>query len=157
MLTTDDLAATIAGRGIAAELVRPPQATPTVAAAAEAMSVSPDAIIKSVLFIVRKNDPLLVIANGERRIQPRLIAERLQVGKKQVKMASPAEVLRWTGFPAGGVPPFGHPQPLRTWLDPAVLEQPAVYGGGGAETVLLRIDTAELLAVTGAEVIPVCD
>ena len=157
MLSSDDLQAFITSRGIAAELVRTPIATPTVSAAADAMGVPPDAIIKSVLFIIGKQHPLLVIANGERRIQQQTIARRLQVGKKQVKLASPDEVLRWCGYPVGGVPPFGHPAPLRTWVDPAVLAQSMVYGGGGTESVLLYIRPAELQAVTGAEAVALCD
>jgi prolyl-tRNA editing enzyme YbaK/EbsC (Cys-tRNA(Pro) deacylase) len=157
MLSSKDLQAFISNQGITAELVRPPGATPTVTTAAEAMGVSPDAIIKSVLFIISKRHPLLVIANGERRIQQKAIARHLGVGKKQVKLASPAEVLRWCDYPIGGVPPFGHPTPLRTLVDPHVLDQPMVYGGGGTEQVLMRIRTADLQAVIDAEVVDLCE
>jgi len=141
---------------IPAELVRPPFPTPTVLAAAEAMGVGPDAIIKSVLFILRRAEPLLVIASGQRLIDKKIIASHLEIGKKQVKIAKPEEVLHWTGFPAGGVPPFGHPQPLRTWIDPAVLEQDLIYGGGGDENTLMRLRAADLLAPTKAEIVSVC-
>jgi prolyl-tRNA editing enzyme YbaK/EbsC (Cys-tRNA(Pro) deacylase) len=157
MLTTDDLQAFIDAHQIAARVVHPPFPTPTVPDAAEAMGVAPDAIIKSVLFIVRRTEPLLVIASGEGRIDQRVIADRLGVGKKQVRIATPEQVEEWTGYPAGGVPPFGHGRPLPTWIDPAVLEQPVVYGGGGDEQTLLRIETAALLPVTQAEVIAVCN
>jgi prolyl-tRNA editing enzyme YbaK/EbsC (Cys-tRNA(Pro) deacylase) len=156
MLTTRDLQAFIDAHQIAAEIVTPPFPTPTVPDAAEAMGVQPEAIIKSVLFIIRRTEPLLVIANGEGRIDQRMIADRFEVGKKQVRIATPEQVERWTGYPAGGVPPFGHVQPLRTWIDPAVLEQEVVYGGGGDEETLMRIETAGLVATTDGEVISVC-
>ena len=104
MLTVSDLQAYITTHNIPAELVFPLTATPTVEDAARAMGVHPDKIIKSVLFIIRRLKPLLVIANGVRHIDQRAIASRLGVGKKQVKIAKPDEVLTWTGFPAGGVP-----------------------------------------------------
>jgi prolyl-tRNA editing enzyme YbaK/EbsC (Cys-tRNA(Pro) deacylase) len=156
MLTTKDLQAFIDEHQIAAEIVTPPFPTPTVPDAAEAMGVHPDAIIKSVLFIIRRTEPLLVIANGEGRIDQRIIADQFEVGKKQVRIATPEQVEHWTGYPAGGVPPFGHVRPLRTWIDPAVLEQEVVYGGGGDEETLMRIETAGLVATTDGEVVPVC-
>jgi prolyl-tRNA editing enzyme YbaK/EbsC (Cys-tRNA(Pro) deacylase) len=78
------------------------------------------------------------------------------VGKKQVKIATPEQVLAWTGYPAGGVPPFGHPTRLRTWVDPAVLERETVYGGGGAESTLMGVHTADHLG-PHAEAVSVCD
>jgi prolyl-tRNA editing enzyme YbaK/EbsC (Cys-tRNA(Pro) deacylase) len=156
MRTVSDLQAFINKNQIPADLVFPPVATPTVEDAARAMDVHPDSIIKSVLFIIRRLDPLLVIANGLRRIDQAAIASRLGVGKKQVKIARPEQVLNWTGYPAGGVPPFGHSQLLPTWIDPAVLEQDLIFGGGGKADVLLRIRAADLHSVIQAEVVPVC-
>jgi Cys-tRNA(Pro) deacylase len=156
MLTTDDLQAFIDANHIPADVVHPPFPTPTVPDAAEAMGVDPAAIIKSVLFVIQQTKPLLVIANGERRIDQRIIADRFAVGKKQVRIATPEQVEAWTGYPAGGVPPFGHARPLPTWIDPAVLEQEVIYGGGGDEQTLLRIETASLVAATAGEVVSVC-
>ncbi len=97
MLASVALQGFIDARQIPAEIVRPPIATPTVPDAARAMGVHPDAIIKSVLFIIRRAEPLLIIANGERRIEQRKIAARLGIGKKQVRIANPEQVLTWTG------------------------------------------------------------
>ncbi len=156
VLTVADLREYIRVQNIPAEIVHPPAATPTVPAAAQAMGVNSDAIIKSVLFIIQRTEPLLVIANGERWIDQRLIADRLGIGKKQVRIASPDQVLAQTGYPVGGVPPFGHLQPLPTWIDPAVLEQGMIYGGGGDDSVLLRMRAADLLSAAAAEVVSVC-
>ncbi len=160
MLTALDLQACIDTHGIQAEIVRP-RTDPaggcaTVAAAAQAMGVPADAIIKSVLFIIRRADPLLIIVNGERRIDQKTIARRLGLGRKQVKMATPAEVLAWTGFPVGAVPPFGHAQSLPTWVDPSVLEQGTILGGGGEASALVRMKVVDLIPVTHAEVVAVC-
>jgi prolyl-tRNA editing enzyme YbaK/EbsC (Cys-tRNA(Pro) deacylase) len=156
MLTVADLREYIRIHNVPAEILYPPVPTPTVSAAAQAMGVCSDAIIKSVLFTIRRTEPLLVIANGERWIDQRLIADRLGVGKKQVRIANPDQVLAQTGYPVGGVPPFGHLQPLPTWIDPAVLEQDMIYGGGGDDSVLLRMRAADLLSAAAAEVVSVC-
>lgn len=156
MLTTTDLQDFIEQRSIPARIVHPPFPTPTVPDAARAMGVSTDAIIKSVLFVISRTDPLLVIASGERLIDQRIIASRLEVGKKQVRIATPEQVLAWTGYPVGGVPPFGHPQPIPTWIDPGVLEQDVIYGGGGDDSALVRIQVQDLLPAAQAQVVSVC-
>lgn len=150
LLTPADLAGFIATHGIAAEIVPMAVETPTVPAAAAALGVEPARIIKSLLFLAR-DQPVLVIAGGETRVDRGLLAGRYGVGKKQVKLADAETVLRLTGYPAGGVPPFGHLAPLPTLLDRRVAAWDAIYGGGGDDHTLLRIAPGELARVTGAE------
>ena len=144
------LARFIAQHGIAAEIVPMTVETPTVPAAAAALGVATSQIIKSLLFMVR-DQPVLVIASGETRVDRGSLAARFGVGKKQIKLADAETVLRLTGYPAGGVPPFGHPAPLLTLLDRAVMAWDAVYGGGGDDRTLLRVASGELARVTAAE------
>ena len=151
-LTPTDLTRFIAAHAIAAEIVPVTAETPTVPAAAAALGVTTGQIIKSLLFWVR-DQPVLVIASGETLVDRGILAARYGVGKKQVKLADAEAVLRLTGYPAGGVPPFGHPAPIPTLLDRAVLAWDAIYGGGGDDHTLLRIAPAELARVTGAELI----
>lgn len=149
-LTPSDLAAFIATHGIAAEIVPMAVETPTVPAAAAALGVSTGQIIKSLLFLVR-DQPVLVIASGGTLVDRGVLAARYGVGKKQIKLADAETVLRLTGYPAGGVPPFGHPERLDTLLDRAVAAWDAIYGGGGDDHTLLRIVPGELARVTEAE------
>ena len=149
-LTPVDLTRFIAQHGIAAELVVPPVETPTVVAAAAALGIEPGQVIKSLLFLV-VGEPVLMIASGAAPVDRGALAARFGVGKKQIKLADAETVLRLTGYPIGGVPPFGHPAPLPTLLDRAVLAWDAIYGGGGDERTLLRIAPGELARVAGAE------
>ena len=151
-LTPDDLEAHLRARGVAGEVLRLERSTPTVAAAAEAVGASPEAILKTVVFMVQ-GEPVAVIARGLARVERRLLARHLGVGRKKVRIARPEEVLEATGYPAGAVPPLGHRQPLPTYIDPRVLENKVAYAGGGAHNALLRIDPTALLEATGAEVV----
>ena len=139
-MRASDLAEFIEQNEIAAEIVVLAQETPTVEAAAEAVGVSPDQIVKSVLFMVKKGEqelrPLLVIANG-----------MLGVSRRRLRMARAAEVESVTGYPVGTVPPFGHKEKLPTLLDRAVLRQEEIFGGGGAISALMRLSTEELQRV----------
>jgi prolyl-tRNA editing enzyme YbaK/EbsC (Cys-tRNA(Pro) deacylase) len=154
MLTEDDLERYVAERRLPATLVRLADETPTVSAAAAAVRVPEAAIVKSLLFLVR-GEPLLVVANGLARVDPRRVAARLGVGAKQVRLADAATVLALTGYPAGAVPPFGHRAPLRTWIDRRVLAQPEVYAGGGGIRALLRVNPATIAEHCGADVVDV--
>ena len=149
-LTPGDLGRFIAEHGIAAELIPMAAETPTVPAAAAALGVAPGQIIKSLLFLVR-DEPVLVIASGDAPVDRAAVAARFGVGKKQVKLAGADTVLRVTGYPAGGVPPFGHATRVPVLLDVTVQPREAVYGRGGDDHTLLRIAPAELARVTGAE------
>lgn len=143
---------------IAATLIQPSQETPTVALAARALGCQPEQIIKSVLFLVRDGQqaaPLLVIANGTTQIDFRKLADLLGVGRKRIRLAPAEDVLALTGYPAGGVPPFGFPRPLPTCIDHRVFDQAVVYGGGGDDHTMMRITPAELLRVTEAQIVDV--
>jgi prolyl-tRNA editing enzyme YbaK/EbsC (Cys-tRNA(Pro) deacylase) len=145
-----DLARFIAEQRVAAELVPMPVETPTVPAAAAALGVAPAQIIKSLLFLVRE-EPVLVIASGETLVDRGTLARRFGVGKKQIKLAGAETVLRITGYPVGGVPPFGHTTRVPVLLDAAVQRWEAIYGGGGDDRTLMRVAPGELVRVTGAE------
>ena len=147
ILGSDDLAQYISNRGIQAELVHLTVETPTVTAAAEAVGVSPEQICKSLLFIAEEL-PVLVIASGNAPVSYKLLAQTLNVSRRKLKIAGPDEVLQFAGFRVGTVPPFGHPNPLSTFVDSGVLEQQILYAGGGSIDTLLKIESTELLRVT---------
>jgi prolyl-tRNA editing enzyme YbaK/EbsC (Cys-tRNA(Pro) deacylase) len=68
-----------------------------------------------------------------------------------VKLADAETVSRLTGYPAGGLPPFGHVSAVPILLDRAVLAWDVVCVGDGDDRTLLRIAPAELARVTVAE------
>ncbi len=138
--------------GIQGEILQLDQPVPTVPAAARAVGALEDQIVKSLLFLVA-GEPLLAITCGTRRVDRRAVATVRGVGRKKVKLAAPEDVLAISGYTVGAMPPFGHSSALPTLLDESVLEQPAVYAGGGSDTALVRLDPQEILAATGAQVL----
>ena len=151
-LGPQDLHAFMQANQVPGEILHLDVPTPTVEAAAQAVGAELDSIIKSILFLV-DDRPVLAIAGGLARVDQRAIAAQYQVGRKRVKLASPEAVLAISGYEVGGMPPFGHRQPLPTLLDRRVLEQPVVYSGGGAEHVLLRLALADIREFSAARVL----
>jgi Cys-tRNA(Pro) deacylase len=140
--------------GIQATLIEPGIPTPTVLDAARALGAQPADIIKSVAFESKDGTVVLVVSPGDKRIDTGKVAQL--VGLEKPKMATPARVLEVTGYPAGGVPPVGHPEGLRVIVDASLLERQALIGGGGSERLLLRIAPAEVIRATGAITGDVC-
>jgi Cys-tRNA(Pro) deacylase len=130
--------------------------TPTVPDAARVLGVSTEQIIKTLVFMVNDN-PLLVINNGTAKVDRGKVAARLGVGKKKVKFADAEQALDLTGYIVGSMPPFGHRQSLPTFVDPPITELEVIFGGGGDINAMMRLTPAELLRITGAELLPVSE
>jgi Cys-tRNA(Pro) deacylase len=124
--------------------------TPTVSAAARALNVENDQIIKSLVFHI-EGEPLLVINNGLARVDRKKLAAYLGVGRKRVKFAAPDYALEITGYIVGSMPPFGHKKKLRTLVDVAVARMDVIYGGGGDINAMMRLTPDELVKVNQAE------
>ncbi len=155
-MNSSDLARFIATNDIEAEIIYLPVATPTVAAAAEAVHVKPEQIIKSLLFMA-EGSPVLVVTNGLTRIHRQRLAAVLGLSRKRIKIASKEQVKASTGYMVGAVPPFGHPKRLPTLLDAGVFTESIIYGGGGEENALMRIATDELQRIIDGKVVDIAD
>ncbi|GAB4444114.1 MAG: hypothetical protein Fur0044_40500 [Anaerolineae bacterium] len=155
-LTSADLQHFIEAQNIEATILSMAEHTPTVPDAARALGVEPEQIIKSLVFLVYE-EPLLVINNGLAKVDRRKVADRLGVGKKQVKFASAEQALEITGYVVGSMPPFGHRRKLRTLVDQAITGFQVIFGGGGDIDAMMRLTVAELLRVTEGEVTSVSE
>lgn len=159
-----DLQAYLTAAALDAELLYDLGDTPTVPAAAAALGVETDQIIKTLLFLVEQPapTPIVVISHGEHRVDKKLVAKHLGVGTKRVKLAPAEVVLDLIGYPAGGVPPLGHKTQISVILDASVVAAAdrfggILFGGGGDDRTMLRITLAELLRVVKPTVVAVSE
>jgi prolyl-tRNA editing enzyme YbaK/EbsC (Cys-tRNA(Pro) deacylase) len=158
MLTDRELQQWLTERAVAAKLVYPGVPTPTVPDAANALGVKSEQIMKSLVFLL-DGVPHLVIAAGEARISYKKLADVLGISRRKVKMATPEGALEISGFEVGAMPPFGHKQPLPTFVDSDSVrgDYAVYYGGGGTKAALLEFSLATLLEVTQATVVPLTE
>ena len=136
--------------GLEVDVRRLSQTTATVGDAARAMGCGESEIAKSLVFVA-DGDPVLCIASGSHRVDVGRLAEALDVA--EVRQATPDEVRAATGFPVGGVPPFGHDLPVV--FDESLLQHQRVYAAGGDGNSLFEVDPRKLLDCTGATAAPV--
>ncbi len=132
-----------------AEVIPLPVHTPTVERAAEALGVTTDRIIKSLLFQAKGGACVLVIVAGTARVDPKKLAA--VTGKDRWRLAAPEVVQAVSGYPAGGTPPIGHASKVRVLMDTKAAALDVVYGGGGAVDCMLRVRVADIRRLTGAE------
>jgi prolyl-tRNA editing enzyme YbaK/EbsC (Cys-tRNA(Pro) deacylase) len=85
---------------------------------------------------------MLLVAGPEQVSWPAL---RQYLGQSRLTTAKREEVLQVTGYPIGGVGPFGLPQPMRMLVDEGVLEEESVSIGSGVRGTTVILQTADLM------------
>jgi prolyl-tRNA editing enzyme YbaK/EbsC (Cys-tRNA(Pro) deacylase) len=114
----------------------------TSSVAAESLGRSLESIVKSVLFIDEEGRPVLVILGGEKKLRQSEFAR--MTGRRKVRLATREEVVIFTGYPAGGVPPVGLRDGLEVYVDIKVLSKKVAFAGGGSENYVLKFDPVQL-------------
>lgn len=140
-------AATVLGHEV--EVRRFPQGTKTAPDAARAIGCDVGQIVKSLVFVA-DDLPVLVLTSGANRVDVGRLAAL--VAASEVRRASPDEVRSATGYAIGGTPPFGHPEPIRTFIDADLLAHEVVWAAAGAPDAVFGTTPEELVATSGAEV-----
>lgn len=135
--------------GVETQPVEFEASTRTAEDAASALGVDVGQIVKSLLF-VQGGEPALVLVSGANRAStPKLEAALGGV----VIRADAGTVRRVTGYAIGGVPPVGHPEPLRTLIDADLLAYPTVYAAAGTPNSIFPIEPRALVEATGGRVL----
>ncbi|MGW4197798.1 YbaK/EbsC family protein [Streptomyces sp. NPDC005004] len=142
--------------GSTADVVELPAPAPTAATAAAQLGCPVGAIANSLVFTA-DGAPLLVLTSGAHRVDTRLLARLLGVGRKKIRHADPAYVLTVTGQEVGGVAPVGHPAPVRTLIDTTLAEYDHVWASAGLAHTVFRTSFRELVGLTGGEPAVVAD
>ena len=122
-----------------------PEGTPTAQAAARAVGCDLAQIVKSLVFDC-DGKWVVALVPGDRRADPAKIAAA--AGAQRARIASPAEVLRATGFPAGAVAPFPLPEIDRVLVDQSILGHGRVWIGAGSESHLAVLAPADLVRLS---------
>jgi prolyl-tRNA editing enzyme YbaK/EbsC (Cys-tRNA(Pro) deacylase) len=136
--------------GLPADIRRMAESTRTAPEAAAAVGCEVGAIVKSLVMRgLTSGDPVLALISGANRADLALVASA--VGE-EIERPDAAYVREVTGYAIGGVPPVGHPAPVRTVLDEDLLGHEAVWAAAGHPNTLFAIAPGALVEATGATV-----
>jgi len=136
--------------GLPADIHRLSDSTRTAPEAPAAVGCELGAIVKSLLMRgARSGEPVLALVSGANRADEALVAEALG---EPVQRPDAAYVRETTGYSIGGVPPVGHPAPVRTVLDEDLLRFETVWAAAGNPHAVFPVAPSALVSATGARV-----
>ena len=136
-------------RKLSGKIINVGKPVKTVEQAVKATGSRPEQIIKSLLFISKKEGSVLIIVNGKSKVD----LNKLERMFGKVRLATPEEVKQITGFEVGAVPPVGIK--VKTIVYPTVLENEFVIGGGGRIDRLSELNPEKIVEYQKAEVVNV--
>jgi prolyl-tRNA editing enzyme YbaK/EbsC (Cys-tRNA(Pro) deacylase) len=133
--------------GLPADVRELDASTRTAPEAAAAVGCELGAIVKSLVFRGRSSgDPVLVLVSGDNRAdEARVEAE---IGEP-VGRAGADWVREVTGYAIGGIPPIGHPSPVRTVVDEDLLRFDEVWAAAGTPRAVFPVAPRALADASG--------
>src|SRR5271155_941930 len=131
--------------GVAGQVRELPEPAPTAATAAAQLGCDVGAIANSLVFSA-DGEPLLILTSGAHRVETAKVAAGIGAGS--VRRADPDFVRSATGQVIGGVAPVGHPQPVRTLVDPWLDKYDVVWAAAGHTHTVFPTSFAELVRIT---------
>jgi prolyl-tRNA editing enzyme YbaK/EbsC (Cys-tRNA(Pro) deacylase) len=128
--------------GVTVEPRRFPEGTKTAVDAANAIGCDVGQIVKSLIFGV-DGELVLAYVSGANQLDEAKLAEA--AGGLKCQRVDADMVREATGFPIGGVPPFGHKTHLRVFIDPDLLQYDEVWAAAGTWNDVFGIEPPKLV------------
>ena len=126
-----------------------PEGTKTAADAAAAIGVSVGQIVKSLVFAV-DGEIVMAYVSGANQLDEKKLAAA--AGGAKCSRVDADAVRAATGYPIGGVPPFGHSTQLRVFVDPDLLQYDEVWAAAGTWNDNFGAAPADIVRVAGGVV-----
>ena len=124
-----------------------PEGTKTAADAAAAIGVSVGQIVKSLVFAV-DGEIVMAFVSGANQLDEKKLAAA--AGGSKCSRVDADAVRAATGYPIGGVPPFGHSTQLRVFVDPDLLQYDEVWAAAGTWNEVFPIAPNDLVRASGS-------
>ncbi len=138
-----------AALGVQIEPRQFPEGTKTAQDAANAIGVQVGQIVKSLIFAV-DGEVVLAYVSGKNQLAERKLAAA--AGGTKCSRVDADVVRKTTGFPIGGVPPFGHTTTLRVFIDPDLLTYDEVWAAAGTWNDVFAIEPHRLVEASNGSV-----
>jgi prolyl-tRNA editing enzyme YbaK/EbsC (Cys-tRNA(Pro) deacylase) len=138
----DRVVAAARERGLEIAPRRFPDGTKTALDAASAIGVEVGQIVKSLIFAV-DGEVVLAYVSGANQLDEHKLAAA--AGGLRCTRVDADVVRSATGYPIGGVPPFGHATHLRVFIDPDLLQYDEVWAAAGTWHDVFAIEPNRLV------------
>lgn len=132
--------------GVAVEPREFPEGTRTAADAAAAIGCALGQIVKSLVFAV-DGETVVALVSGENQLD--VVKLGTAAGSTARATRADADAVRAaTGFPIGGVPPFGHSSDLRVFVDTDLVRYDVVWAAAGTPHTVFAVTPDDLVSAT---------
>jgi len=139
--------------GVACQVVEMPQSTRTAEDAARAVGCQVGQIVKSLIFRGKQShQAILVATSGANRVNEKIIKTLIA---EPLSKADAEFVRKQTGFAIGGVPPVGHAQSIRIFIDEDLLQYNEIWAAAGTPRAVFKLTPRELQKITDGQVVSV--
>lgn len=118
--------------------------------AADAIGCGVGQIVKSLIFGVDGEIVLAYVSGSNQLSEPKLATA---AGGERCERVDADAVRAATGFPIGGVPPFGHTTELRVFVDPDLLQYDEVWAAAGTWHDVFPLAPDALVEASGGAVV----
>ena len=135
--------------GLDIQTRRFPEGTKTAQDAAAAIGVQVGQIVKSLVFGV-DDEIVMALVSGSNQLDEKKLAAA--AGGAKCSRVDADAVRAATGYPIGGVPPFGHSTQLRVFVDPDLLRYDEVWAAAGTWNDNFGAAPADIVRVAGGVV-----
>jgi Cys-tRNA(Pro)/Cys-tRNA(Cys) deacylase len=143
------VAATRAGVAVTLHPYEVPPGGSYGAAAAAALGVPPERVLKTLVTEV-DGAPAVAVVPVAGSLDLKALAAAL--GGKHAALAEPATAERLTGYVVGGISPLGQRRRLRTTLDESALEWETILVSAGRRGLQMELSPHDLARLTAARV-----
>ena len=123
------------------EVIESQDKTHTAQQAADAHGIPVRNIVKSILVKI-DNEFFLFLVPGDKKID--LEEKKREFNAKNITIANPEEVKNITGYSIGGVPPFGHKQKIKTFVEKGFDKKENLLAAAGSPKCVFKIGLEEL-------------
>lgn len=146
-------------KGVQLDVVAFDESTHTAQEAAAAVEADLGQIVKSLVFVVPREDggqePIVCLVSGRNRVDVARLAA--VTGEPEIRRATAREAYELTGFAIGGIPPIGFEVTVRVIMDPDLGRYPTVWAAAGLPTAVFEVPPATLSMLSNATVAPITE
>lgn len=146
-------------KGVTLDVVAFDESTHTAQEAAAAVGADLGQIVKSLVFVVPRDDggqeSVICLVSGRNRVDLARLAA--VTGEQEIRRATAREAYDLTGFSIGGIPPIGFEGAMRVIMDPDLGRYPTVWAAAGLPTTVFEVPPATLRILSNATVSPITE
>ncbi len=139
--------------GFSYQVVELSDTTRSAQEAAQAIGCQVAQIAKSLVFKTKHtNMPVLVVASGINRVNEKQLEEYIS---EPIEKANAKFVREKTGFAIGGVPPVGHKEQLKAFIDADLLQYEEIWAAAGHPHAVFKLTPEDLKIMTKGQVVSI--